>query len=148
MDLVVPDPSKTLGEGAIEPWTKPKYKPLAAEMKRYARQAQIPLDIPWSDLDPEHRRAIIEGDGKWVGVRGFFAHLERKKYKLHVRVFLSRYRGYSVCGACGGARVAGGGAAGEDRGQRNLPGLRHDGGTGGAVFLGSHAVGHGERNRR
>ena len=105
MDLVVPDPSKTLAEGAIEPWTKPKYKPLAAEMKRYARQSRIPLDVPWSDLDPEHRRAIVEGDGKWLGVRGFFAHLERKKYKLHVRVFLSRYRGYSVCGACGGARV-------------------------------------------
>ncbi len=105
MDLVVPDTSKTLTEGAIEPWTKPKYKPLAAEMKRYARQARIPLDIPWSDLDPEHRRAIIEGDGKWFGVRGFFAHLERKKYKLHVRVFLSRYRGYSVCGSCGGARL-------------------------------------------
>ena len=105
MDLVVPDTSKTLTEGAIEPWTKPKYKPLAAEMKRYARQARIPLDTPWSDLDPEHRRAIIEGDGKWFGVRGFFAHLERKKYKLHVRVFLSRYRGYSVCGSCGGARL-------------------------------------------
>ena len=105
MDLVVPDKSKTLTEGAIEPWTKPKYKPLAAEMKRYARQARIPLDIPWSDLDPEQRRAIIEGDGKWFGVRGFFAHLERKKYKLHVRVFLSRYRGYSVCGSCGGARL-------------------------------------------
>jgi excinuclease ABC subunit A len=105
MDLVVPDTSKTLTEGAIEPWTKPKYKPLAAEMKRYARQARIPLETPWSDLDPEHRRAIIEGDGKWFGVRGFFAHLERKKYKLHVRVFLSRYRGYSVCGSCGGARL-------------------------------------------
>ncbi len=105
MDLVVPDSSKTLAEGAIEPWTKPKYKPFAADMKRYARQARIPLDVPWSDLDPEHRRTIIEGDGKWFGVRGFFAHLERKKYKLHVRVFLSRYRGYSVCGACGGARL-------------------------------------------
>jgi excinuclease ABC subunit A len=105
MDLVVPDTSKTLTEGAIEPWTKPKYKPLAAEMKRYARQARIPLETPWSNLDPEHRRAIIEGDGKWFGVRGFFAHLERKKYKLHVRVFLSRYRGYSVCGSCGGARL-------------------------------------------
>jgi excinuclease ABC subunit A len=105
MDLVVPDPSKTLSEGAIDPWTKPKYKPLAAEMKRYARQARIPLDIPWSGLDPEQRRTIIEGDGKWFGVRGFFAHLERKKYKLHVSVFLSRYRGYSVCGSCGGARL-------------------------------------------
>jgi excinuclease ABC subunit A len=105
MDLVVPDNSKTLSEGAIEPWTKPKYKPLATEMRRYAKQAGIPLDVPWSELDPEHARLIVEGDGKWFGVRGFFAHLERKKYKLHVRVFISRYRGYSVCGSCGGARL-------------------------------------------
>ncbi len=105
MDLVVPDKSRTLAEGAIEPWTKPKHKPLAAEMRRYARQAGIPLDVPWSELDPEHARLIVEGDGKWFGVRGFFAHLERKKYKLHVRVFISRYRGYSVCGSCGGARL-------------------------------------------
>ncbi len=105
MDLVVPDKSKTLGEGAIEPWTKPKYRPLATEMKRYARQAGIPLDVPWSELDPDHTRKIVEGDGKWFGVRGFFTHLERKKYKLHVRVFISRYRGYSVCGSCNGARL-------------------------------------------
>jgi excinuclease ABC subunit A len=105
MDLVVPDKSKTLNEGAIEPWTKPKYRPLATEMKRYARQARIPLDVAWSDLEPEQQLAILDGDGKWYGVRGFFALLERKKYKLHVRVFLSRYRGYSVCSSCNGARL-------------------------------------------
>ena len=105
MELVIPDKSRTLNEGAVEPWTKPKYRPVATEMKRYARQAGIPLDVPWADLEPAQQAAILDGDGKWYGVRGFFAHLDRKKYKLHVRVFLSRYRGYSVCSACGGARL-------------------------------------------
>src|SRR5579884_231147 len=101
LDLVIPDHSLTLAEGAVEPWTKPKYKPLFNELKRYAKQAGIPMDVPWSDLEPEQRQAIIDGDGKFCGVRGFFEHLERKKYKLHVRVFLSRYRGYSTCSTCG-----------------------------------------------
>jgi excinuclease ABC subunit A len=105
LDLVVPDKGRTLNEGAIEPWTKPKYRPLATDMKRYAKQAGIPVDVPWAEMDPEHKRIIIEGDGKYHGVRGFFAHLERKKYKLHVRVFLSRYRGYSLCSICSGTRL-------------------------------------------
>src|SRR5262249_33320145 len=105
LDLVIPDKSTTLNEGAIEPWTKPKYRPLFTELKRYAKQLKIPLDVAWSELDAEHQKLIVDGDGKYPGVRGFFNHLERKKYKLHVRVFLSRYRGYSVCTTCGGARL-------------------------------------------
>src|SRR6266404_1330456 len=105
LDLVIPDKSKSLNEGAIAPWTKPKYRTLFAELKRFAKQASIPLDVPWADLDPEQRRMVVEGEGKFLGIRGFFNHLERKKYKLHVRVFLSRYRGYSTCSACGGARL-------------------------------------------
>ena len=105
MELVIPDKSKTLAEGAVEPWTKPKYKPIGTEMRRVARLAGIPLDVPWANLKPAQQKLIMEGDGKWFGVRGFFEHLEKKKYKLHVRVFLSRYRGYSLCGACGGARL-------------------------------------------
>jgi excinuclease ABC subunit A len=105
LDRVVPDKSKTLAEGAVEPWTKPKYRPLFTELKRYAKSAGIPLDVPWNQLEPEHRQAIIEGEGRFLGVRGFFQHLERKKYKLHVRVFLSRYRGYSLCSTCAGTRL-------------------------------------------
>ncbi len=105
LDLVIPDKGKTLNEGAIEPWTKPKYKPLFTELKRFAKQAGIPLDVPWFELEPEQQRLITEGEGRFGGVRGFFQHLERKKYKLHVRVFLSRYRGYSLCSACGGTRL-------------------------------------------
>jgi len=105
LNLVIPDKTLTLADGAIEPWTKPKYKPLATEMRRYARAAGIPLDVPWHDLTAEQQSFIVSGDGKFWGVRGFFQHLERKKYKLHVRVFLSRYRGYSVCSDCGGLRL-------------------------------------------
>ncbi len=105
LDLVIPDKMKTLGEGAIEPWTKPKYRPLFTDLKRYAKQAEIPLDVPWADLEEEHRNLVLNGEGRFLGVRGFFNHLERKKYKLHVRVFLSRYRGYSLCSACNGSRL-------------------------------------------
>jgi excinuclease ABC subunit A len=105
LDLVIPDKSKTLNEGAIEPWTKPKYRPLFTDLKRFARQAAIPLDVPWHELDPEHQRLVLQGEGRFLGVRGFFTYLERKKYKLHVRVFLSRYRGYSLCSECAGTRL-------------------------------------------
>ncbi|HWR36278.1 MAG TPA: excinuclease ABC subunit UvrA [Clostridia bacterium] len=105
LNLVIPDATKTLGDGAIEPWTKPKYRPLLTDLKRYAKSAGIPLDVPWAELEPEQRRVVIEGDGKYHGIRGFFAYLERKKYKLHVRVFLSRYRGYSLCLTCSGTRL-------------------------------------------
>jgi excinuclease ABC subunit A len=105
LDLVIPDKSLTLNQGAIEPWTKPKYRSLLADLKRFARETGIPTDVPWSELDREHQELIIAGEGRFLGVRGFFNYLERKKYKLHVRVFLSRYRGYSVCSTCNGARL-------------------------------------------
>ncbi|HVP55123.1 MAG TPA: excinuclease ABC subunit UvrA [Candidatus Eisenbacteria bacterium] len=105
LNLVIPNKALSLAEGAIEPWTKPKYRPLATEMKRYARAAGIPLDTPWQELTAEQQDFILKGSEKWWGVRGFFDYLERKKYKLHVRVFLSRYRGYSVCPECGGLRL-------------------------------------------
>jgi excinuclease ABC subunit A len=105
LNLVIPNKTLTLAEGAIEPWTKPKYRPLATEMKRHARGAGVPLDVPWQDLTAEQQSFILNGDERFRGVRGFFEHLERKKYKLHVRVFLSRYRGYSVCAECNGQRL-------------------------------------------
>src|SRR5579863_206943 len=105
LNLVIPDPSRTLNEGAIEPWTKPKYRPLFTDLKRFAKTAGIPLDVPWQDLEEEHKNLVLNGEGKFPGVRGFFNYLEKKKYKLHVRVFLSRYRGYSMCSACNGTRL-------------------------------------------
>jgi len=105
LDLVIPDKMKTLAEGAIEPWTKPKYRGVFTDLKRFAKLAGIPLDVPWAELEEDHRNLVLNGEGRFFGVRGFFRHLERKKYKLHVRVFLSRYRGYSLCSECNGARL-------------------------------------------
>jgi excinuclease ABC subunit A len=107
LDRVVPDKGKSLAEGAIEPWTKPRYRSLAIEMRRYARAKGIPVDVPFRELTAAQRDAIVEGDRKldFPGVKGFFAWLERKKYKLHVRVFLSRFRGYATCPDCRGTRL-------------------------------------------
>ena len=105
LDLVIPDKTKSLGEGAIDPWNKPKYRPVFTDMKRFAKQADIPLDVPWVELDAARQELILDGDDKFLGVRGFFQYLERKKYKLHIRVFLSRYRGYSTCPDCRGTRL-------------------------------------------
>jgi len=107
LDLVIPDKTKTLAEGAIDPWNKPKYRPLFTEMKKFAKQSGIPLDVPWGELEAEQQELILDGEGDddFLGVRGFFQYLERKKYKLHVRVFLSRYRGYSTCPECHGNRL-------------------------------------------
>ncbi|MEK6629304.1 MAG: excinuclease ABC subunit UvrA, partial [Acidobacteriota bacterium] len=106
MDLVVPDPLKTLNQNAVEPWSKPHYRTYLAELKRAARKAGVSLDTPWRDLTDQERRFVLEGDGgEFEGVRGFFQWLERKKYKVHVRVFLSRYRGYLTCPECGGTRL-------------------------------------------
>jgi excinuclease ABC subunit A len=105
LHLVIPDKSKTLAEGAVEPWTKPRYRMLYNEMKRAARAKGIPLDVPYFRLTPEERKWLLEGDEDFPGIRGFFDYLERKKYKLHVRVFLSRYRGYTLCPECQGGRL-------------------------------------------
>ncbi|HSA93196.1 MAG TPA: excinuclease ABC subunit UvrA [Terriglobales bacterium] len=105
LDLVIPDKSKSLGEGAIDPWTKPKYRVFFNEMKRFARARNLPLDVPWAELHRDDQQLVLDGEARFPGVRGFFAYLERKKYKLHVRVFLSRYRGYAVCPACHGTRL-------------------------------------------
>ena len=105
LDLVIPDKTKSLGEGAIDPWNKPKYRPVFTEMKRFAKEEGIPLDAPWAELSPEQQELVLDGEGEFLGVRGFFQYLERKKYKLHVRVFLSRYRGYSTCSDCRGSRL-------------------------------------------
>ncbi|MGC2890102.1 MAG: excinuclease ABC subunit UvrA [Candidatus Acidiferrum sp.] len=107
LNLVVPDSSKSLDEGAIEPWTKPRYRALLQDVKKWARGRGIPLNVPWRQLSSEQRRLVLEGDPEndFEGVKGFFNWLEGKKYKLHVRVFLSRYRGYATCPECGGTRL-------------------------------------------
>ena len=106
MNLVVPDPSRSVQQDAIEPWSKPHYRKKLADLKRAARVQKISLDVPWEEMSDQDRQFIIEGDGEgYDGIRGFFRRLERKKYKVHIRVFLSRYRGYLKCPDCAGTRL-------------------------------------------
>ncbi len=111
MNLVIPDPELSLNDGAVEPWTKPHYRANLAVMKKAAKAAasagepSVRMDVPWSQLTDAERTLAHEGFGEFEGIAGFFRWLERKKYKVHVRVFLSRYRGYLTCHECGGARL-------------------------------------------
>lgn len=105
LELVIPNPGLTLNEGAIEPWTRPQYEWALSELRQFAKQEKISLDVPFNQLSRTEQRAIVQGKNGWAGVRGFFDWLETKKYKLHVRVFLSKYRGFTLCPDCGGARL-------------------------------------------
>ena len=103
--LVVPDPGKSLAEGAIEPWTHPSGKWYQRELMKAARRHKMDTDAPWETL-PERARALVaEGDAGFPGIKGFFEEVESYRYKLHVRVFLSRYRSQSPCQTCHGARL-------------------------------------------
>ena len=110
--LVVPDPTLTLDQGAVIPWTKPRYRHFYADFRKAARARGVRLDVPFFQLTQEEKEFVWEGDEEGnkrlrrrPGVKGFFSYLERKKYKLHVRVFLSRYRGYALCPECKGGRL-------------------------------------------
>jgi excinuclease ABC subunit A len=105
LERVIPDKDKSLQQGAVEPWTKPRYRALTAEFKRFAKQHGIPLDVPYRQLSSEQKALILNGDEKFAGIKRFFDHLETKKYKLYIRVFLSRYRGYTQCTECLGLRL-------------------------------------------
>ncbi len=105
IDLVIPNPGLSLSEGAIEPWTKPQYEWTQKELKQFCKSERIPMNVPFNQLSKPQQRAVINGKGDWEGVRGFFDWLETKKYKLHVRVFLSKYRGYTLCPDCEGGRL-------------------------------------------
>jgi len=98
-DLVIPDKNKSLNQGAVEPWTKPRYRTYLSDFKKTARGKNVRLDMPYRELTMEERAFVLNA------VREFFDYLETKKYKLHVRVFLSRYRGYTSCPECGGSRL-------------------------------------------
>jgi excinuclease ABC subunit A len=103
MDRVIPDKTLSLDEGAVEPWTKPKFRAWLNHFRqsesRKPASARVPFDKPFCDLDAAQSEAVHDF------VQRFFEHLETKKYKLHVRVFLSRYRGYTLCPVCKGSRL-------------------------------------------
>ena len=105
LDLIIPDKSKSIDDGAIDPWERPKYRAYQIELKRIAKQHGIATDTPWFDLPLDQQELILNGNASFPGVHGFFALMERKKYKLHVRVMLSKYRGYATCPDCKGQRL-------------------------------------------
>ncbi|NML86917.1 excinuclease ABC subunit UvrA [Polaromonas sp.] len=111
--LVIPNDKLTLRAGAIKPMQTPAWKEAQDDLMRHAEAAGIPRDTPWYKLTPEQQSWVINGspswNGKWkqhwFGIKRFFAYLESKSYKMHIRVLLSKYRSYTLCGTCGGARL-------------------------------------------
>ena len=104
-DRVIPNPHKTIRQGAIEPWNTKSNAYMLEWLEEVAPKFEIPLDVPFEELTSEQQDIIFDGRGAFPGIRGFFRELESKKYKIGVRVFLSRYRGYTRCPDCGGARL-------------------------------------------
>ncbi|MCX7426113.1 MAG: excinuclease ABC subunit UvrA, partial [Planctomycetia bacterium] len=107
MDLVVPDRTKSIREGAIAPWNSPAYMHELDELMELADDYDIPVDVPFAEIDERQVRLIAEGipERSFGGLSGFFDWLQRRKYKMHIRVFLSRWRSYRTCPACNGARL-------------------------------------------
>lgn len=105
IELITPDPSLSLRDGAIKPWRIKAAKRERRELWDFCDRAGIPTDAPWQDLSESQRAKVIDGHDEYYGVRGWFKWLESKTYKMHVRVFLARYRGYFACEDCGGARL-------------------------------------------
>lgn len=104
-NLVIPNRLISIKDGAIEPFARPQHAWAQKELLKYAAAASIDTKIPFADLPDYQQNWIIYGDDGWRGIKGFFSWLETKKYKLHVRVFLAKYRGYTVCPDCGGQRL-------------------------------------------
>ncbi len=114
--LAIPDHSLSIDAGALKPWEGEIYGESKKDLCVFARKRKIPTDVPFAALTPGQKDYVINGDpdygkpGKewphaWYGLKGFFRYFESKTYKMHVRVFLSRYRAYNTCAACGGARL-------------------------------------------
>jgi excinuclease ABC subunit A len=109
-DKVIPDKDKSIADGAIKAWSGRSSEWERSVLEKFAKKRKIPLDVPWSKLTAEQRRLVIEGEGDWAGgkypgVAAWFKWLETRTYKMHIRVFLSRYRDYVPCAACSGARL-------------------------------------------
>ena len=103
--LVVPDRTLSLSGGAVEPWTHPSGRWYQRELLKAAKRTGVDPTRPWAELDERARALVYEGDGAFPGINGFFEEIESYRYKLHVRVFLSRYRSQSPCPVCRGARL-------------------------------------------
>ncbi len=104
-NLVVPNPNKTLAQGAVQPWTTPKHSKHLRDLERIAATVGVPLNVPYRQLTKEQKDVVWNGAKGFKGVRGFFKMVEEKNYKMHYRILAARYRGYAVCETCGGARL-------------------------------------------
>ncbi|MFQ5442217.1 MAG: excinuclease ABC subunit UvrA, partial [Thermodesulfobacteriota bacterium] len=104
-DRIIPDKTLSIREGAIEPWTKPSFRWWYEELEAHAGRCRIDLDTPFCKLPAKARKMVFKGTGAFEGIDEFFGHLEKKKYKLHIKVFTSRYKGQFLCTACEGARL-------------------------------------------
>ncbi len=109
-DLVIPNESLSLAEGAVKPWQTKTNEICQNDLMRFAKKHKVSIDRPWSELSAKHKKWVIQGEGEWdghhwYGVQRFFDWLESRAYKMHVRVLLSRYRSYTPCLTCGGARL-------------------------------------------
>jgi excinuclease ABC subunit A len=109
-DLVIPEDTKTLADGAVKPWQTESYHECQDDLMEFAAERGIRTDVPWRELTDGQRKWVIDGEGswedrKWYGVKRFFDWLETKSYKMHIRVLLSKYRSYVPCASCHGARL-------------------------------------------
>jgi excinuclease ABC subunit A len=103
LDLIIPDPSKSLADGAIKPWRTKQRR--ITRLLDFCERKRIPAKKPYAELTDKQKQLIIDGDGHYKGIRGWFQRLERKSYRMHVRVFLARYRAYLLCPECRGSRL-------------------------------------------
>ncbi|MFH0984667.1 MAG: excinuclease ABC subunit UvrA [Candidatus Omnitrophota bacterium] len=106
-DLVVPDGNRSIRDGVIEPWTTPSTRWEQGQFLDFCQRKRIPIRVPWKELKAQHRKWILEGypGDDFVSVRGFFEYMNKQTYKVHVRIFLNRFRGYAPCGTCHTTRL-------------------------------------------
>ncbi len=104
--LIVPRPDRSLADGTLDPWTKPRYEGRRRVLREVARAKDIPFDRPWRDLTDKQRHFLLHGAaGRFLGILPFLTRLEEKRYKQYIRVFLRQYQLAKTCPACGGARL-------------------------------------------
>ncbi len=105
INLIVPDRFLSLQQGAVDPFTKPKYLAWQKNLLVAAKRADVRVDVPYHELTADELKLVMDGDGEYKGINGLFAFLETKKYKMAVRIMLARYRGYTRCPDCKGGRL-------------------------------------------
>ena len=103
--LIVPNPTRSLAEGAVDPWSKPRYETRRARLAQFAAKEGVSVDTPWSELPEKFRHAVLHGARGFQGVHDFFVDLDEKRYKQYIRVFIRQYQSAQECPLCGGAKL-------------------------------------------